>query len=376
MLLRLLKRQRPVVRLNCEPLEVRTVPSFLPPVLSPGEFSGVGDFNGDGRADLVVSDYVADNVSIRLGNGDGTFKPSGPSQSVLSITGAPAIADFDGDGKLDVLTKGSGLEVLRGNGDGTLKRPVHKSFQWLMTFESADMNSDGRRDVVATWAGGSPGSGYYVKLSTLLAQTDGSLTTSFTLTIGYNKGSSGKQDPPSSVLAGDFDGDGRQDVMTVASSSSNDAYPSRLLLGNGDGTLTIGPDVNQFVNVTITVGNLNSDRKADVIRKDASGTTSTVYLGLGNGNFTQTQSVAMAGTPVVADINRDRRPDLVSVNPSHGLVRILLGNGNGTYKPAQDFATGVNPTVFALGDFDGDGWLDVVAAGGGTLSALLNDRTW
>jgi hypothetical protein len=128
--------------------------------------------------------------------------------------------------------------------------------------------------------------------------------------------------------------------------------------------------------VAVVVADLNRDRKADVVRKNTDGATSTVFIGKGDGQFTKTQRVSMTGIPVVADINRDRKPDLVSVNAGDGKVRVLLGKGDGKFQAPQDFATGLMPTSIAVGDFDGDGWLDVLAAGGGSLSVLLNDRLW
>jgi hypothetical protein len=372
-------RRQPAVRLRCETLEARTVPSFLPPVQSPGKFTDVGDFNGDRRADLVVADQKADTVAIRLGNGDGTFQPAGPVQVVPFLYGPKVVADFNGDGNLDVLTNGNGLNLLRGNGDGTLQPPRRTIAPGDTThILIADMNGDGRPDAIRRWVQDTPVSVHYW-ITILVSQADGTFTSTQKEDIGYAKKDHGYQYnpyPPKSVHVADFDGDSRQDLMTIASNGSNNAYPSRLLLGNGDGTVTIGPDVPQFVNVKVTVGDLNRDRKADVIRKNKNNSNWTVFLGEGNGEFTMIKNVSIASTPVIADINRDRKADLVAVDPANGNMGVLLGNGDGNFKPPQEFTTGVVATAFNVGDFDGDGWLDVIAAGGGTLSVLLNDRSW
>ncbi len=280
-----------------------------------------------------------------------------------------------------MLTRSYQLNVLRGNGDGTLQAPVVTGLSGIITtILVADMNNDGRSDAVVRWFKFSPIYAHYdYWLSILPSQTDGSFIVTQSLYVGFSHtdhGQTTKQLPPWSVHLADFDGDGRRDLMTVAANSSNDAYPSKLFWGNGDGTVTSGPNVNQFVGVTVTTGDVNRDRKADVIRKNIGGSTFAVFLGEGNGDFTKTQNVAIAAVPVIADINRDRKPDLVAVNPADGKVRVLLGNGDGKFKAAQDFAAGLMPTAIAVGDFDGDGWLDVIAASGGTLSVLLNDRSW
>jgi hypothetical protein len=81
----------------------------------------VGDFNGDGVPDLVVANRAYNNVSVLLGNGDGTFRAAA-SYAVGSGPVSVAVGDFNGDGKLDlaVANEGSGdVSVLLGNGDGT-----------------------------------------------------------------------------------------------------------------------------------------------------------------------------------------------------------------------------------------------------------------
>lgn len=111
-----------------------------------------GDFNGDGKLDLAVTDVDvgANNVSVLLGNGDGTFQPplSFPvGQSPVGI----ASADFNGDGKLDLVVANEfsqNISVLLGNGDGTFQAAV--SFEVGQSLEviiAADFNNDGAIDI-------------------------------------------------------------------------------------------------------------------------------------------------------------------------------------------------------------------------------------
>src|SRR5215467_2264079 len=119
--------RRPLRRLLLERLESRVVPSLLAPLAfdaGSDPFSvAVGDVNGDDRLDLAVANFGSDNVSVLLGNGNGSFQtarnfPAGKEPAAV------AVGDFDGDGHLDLAVANSGsgnVSVLLGNGDGSFQ---------------------------------------------------------------------------------------------------------------------------------------------------------------------------------------------------------------------------------------------------------------
>src|SRR5215469_9439254 len=108
-----------------------TVPSPTPPLYQTGVGSisvASGDFNGDGKADLVTANFndgsVEGSVSVLLGNGDGTFLKH-VDYATGSLPGSVAVSDFNRDGHSDIVTKSfSYVSVLLGNGNGTLQAHV------------------------------------------------------------------------------------------------------------------------------------------------------------------------------------------------------------------------------------------------------------
>src|SRR5437660_732472 len=198
----------------------------------------MGDFNGDGHLDLAVANGGSNDVSVLLGNGDGTFTPAKNYEAGLG--GGPlwvAVGDFNLDGKLDLVVANSSSDsvgVLLGNGDGTFRPSV--------TFP----------------AGGTA---------------------------------------PQSVAAGDFDGDGKLD-LAVANAGSNTVS---VLLGDGQGrfaapvTFAVGAQP-EFV----IAGDFNGDRILDLAVANKGSGTVTVLLGDGRGNFgtgsRTTLSVTLGGT--------------------------------------------------------------------------------
>lgn len=334
----------------------------------------------------MVADTATAQVTIRLGNGDGTFQQTGTGQPVSGPYSAVAAGDYTGDGELDVLVRrGTELVVLRGAGDGTLLPGVatRPTIGAILTFATADMNNDGRTDVVfrgSTVSGGGrsgipPVVTHYLVVMQSRADGSGSFDRTYTAQVGVT--GSHPQTPPMSFHVGDFNGDGKQDVMTVAASAAKSAYPSRLLLGTGTDSLTVGNTVKQFVNVNLAVADLNADGKADVIRDNGIG-TSTAFLGKGDGKFTQQQTIALAGPPVMADVNGDGRRDLIALDSDAGTVKVFLGNGNGTFKAPRTFAAGPAPLgVVFVGDANADGRPDLfLNTGAAQTTVLLNDGVW
>src|SRR5579872_2569377 len=291
-----------------------------------------GDLNGDGKLDLVVTDAGSstNNVLILLGNGDGTFNP-GTNLTVPSASSALAIADFNGDGKLDlavgtvVNSTVSQVMIFLGNGDGTFGNPVGFSVGNSPGFIAVgDLNGDQKADLVVANGDGT--------LSTLLGNGDGTFGTARSFIEGAT---------PRWIVIADFNRDGKGDLAVA------DFNQTTVFLGNGDGTFGspngyaggIGGD-------SVAVADLNGDGILDLV---VAGAASQILLGKGDGTFTTKTGVGIGGAAVaIVDLNKDGKPDIVSSQ-----VCVALGNGDGTFIAAQLVGTG--GTSLVAGDFNGGG---------------------
>jgi len=329
----------------------------------PGPYgAAVGDFNHDGNLDLAVTTCIVSNeVTIMLGNGDGTFRPP-VSYPVSDCPSAPAVGDFNGDGNLDLAvalyrqaTGSSNIAVLLGNGDGTFQPPVNYPMpQFPCCVEVRDFNNDGKPDLIAF----EPNS-----ISVLLGNGDGTFQEPAIITV-----------PPAQISAmgiGDFNHDGKLDVAATEQFGSQSSV--QILLGNGDGTFAYFGSYPLSDPVAIAVADLNHDGNVDLaVANNASGNIS-VLLGNGDGSF-QTAVDYPTSFPlwaVVADFNGDGIPDLVAANFDFSSgATVFLGNGDGTFQPGVFYPVGGSNRFVAVGDFNGDHKPDLA------IPSYLYDNVW
>jgi hypothetical protein len=205
-------KRAPTHRPNVEILEDRRVPASLAPVVynvgdGPVDVK-VGDFNNDGRLDLVTANY--NTVSVLLGNADGTFQQARTSAAYFPVS--LVVGDFDQDGKLDLVTCNDNLEltILLGHGDGTFAPPagmpsgIEYGPSVLTSVATGDLNADGKLDIVRSWRDSYGYLGTFV--SVLLGNGDG--TFAHVSTSGPQYFGNGFE----SLALADFDGDGNDDV--------------------------------------------------------------------------------------------------------------------------------------------------------------------
>jgi hypothetical protein len=322
------------------------------------------DLNGDGRADLVLGDGT-----VLLGNADGTFtttttislgttaqnclKPSCPI-----LFNVVAVGDFNGDGKPDILvqqapTSSTGVSVFPGNGDGTFGSPINSNpGVSIGNIRLVDVNGDGKLDLVFVSITHT-GNQIYVSLGA----GDGTFSTATPYTV-FSSASVVQ------IVTGDFNGDGKIDVA-ASGNIDNAVGPVGVLFGNGNGTFATPAVTSAGVNAPngLATADFNGDGKLDLVlagEQLSDHTQQTYFLaGKGDGTF-QTPSIIAPGSGVIAvgDLNGDGKLDVVvSTNP---FFETLLGNGNGTFQQkAAHPTTNIGASSIAIGDFNGDGKLDI-----------------
>ena len=268
-----------------------------------------GDFNGDGNPDLAIGFLAhkgkAGIVSILLGNGDGTFGNPHNVQVAHKVD-AVVIGDFNGDGKLDVaaatgqdFTHAADVELLLGNGDGSLQAPIiATTFPYFTpALSAADLNHDGKLDLVAL---GGDATGANQMLTVLLGNGDGTFQSAVTYADGTNQ-------KPGGIALADLDGDGNLDVVAPSTAGLDVFY------GSGNGVLTGPNSISLFlspgaVSAIDIFGNGRKDLVAGIY-------TGSLGIAVNNGsrNFSvQYMSVgADPGIPQIGDFNNDGKNDVL-----------------------------------------------------------------
>jgi uncharacterized protein (TIGR03437 family) len=375
--------------------------SFAPGVSYPVHQSALAtvsaDFNGDGKLDLAVASAGSSSVSIFLSKGDGTFTAG----ATVSIPGAClddslSVGDFNNDGKADLLAVcgfQSTMWVLPGLGTGQFGTPIPTNLPqidlvgWLiLNFNSvavADFNGDGKLDVVLITSPDTVQNISSFELDLLLGNGDGTFQPPSSILPGPFKGGV--------VVTADFNGDGKPDLAVDSETSIVNASGGSVMILKGDGkggfqNIATYSTPGSVVLGSMTVADVNRDGKPDLIvasaiaPKGASVTapTLTVFTGNGDGTFKQGASYNEAGqvtAMVAADFRGTGTPDLleellttaVTVAKVSETVTFAMtvraGNGDGTFQDPVTLTTpaGFSPFWFgmAVADWNADGLPDL-----------------
>ena len=346
------------------------------------------DLNGDSNGDLVVvngSGAPSADVSVMLGNANGTFQNPVNYPIAGNYSAAAVIDDVNGDGKLDIIAVSADqqISVLLGKGEGTFQSaqsfaaPVLPGYTSaastpIINLITADVNGDGKKDVICSNG------------LVLLGKGDGTFTATAKPAFPYTAGSS-SEGP--NLASGDLNNDGKLDLAL------NTGTAVSTWIGKGDGTFTQGSgyaSINDTGFVTVT--DLDGDGNADIYVGLANGgifsgddsDPNSAYVLMGNGDDTFQGAPALGSGGYsgnnLADLNGDGVPDLVyntfaSVSGTSAAFTVALGDGKGTFTPvstitAPDTFTingykfmGVSKlgaTSYAIADVNGDDKADLV----------------
>ena len=326
--------------------------------------NATADLNGDGHLDLLFTNYISDNVSVLLGNGTGSFVAATP----VPVTNGPReveAADLDGDGDIDFLAtnySGNNVTVALNNGNATFTTSSVAVGTVPRGLAIGDLDGDGDIDFVAA---------NYQSNTVSVMLNNGNAA--FAQAVGSPVATGTR---PVAVALADFDGDHDVDIAVTSNNTNNVS----ILLNNGSGAFAAAPSAATGAGPRgIAAGDIDGDGDNDLVVANFSANTLSILLNNGAAGFAAGTPLTTGNNPYavsLGDLDGDGDLDIAVSNSGSSSVSVFINLGSAVFTPAtgSPFAVGVSPGGVVMGDFDGDGYLDLSSSnfGSNTTSILIN----
>ena len=310
----------------------------------------IGDFNRDGKLDMVVTNSSSNTVGVYMGNGNGTFAaavtyPVGNGPTFV------AVGDINYDGAPDLVVANFGsnsISVLMNSGTGSFAAAVnYGTLVGPKQVALGDMNGDGALDVAVANNGSAA-------VSTFFNLGAGVLSSRLDIATGSLS---------NGVGLADFTGDGVLD-LAVSRGGSGGSGGVLICAGVGNGAFQPGMSTGGGGGGWVQLADMNGDGKQDIVVLNQG--ANAVYIQYGRGDGTFQPVVTVSSTNVggawgvgISDLNGDGILDLVIPQAGANALQVFTGRTSGTFSAPYSVPTISGPLAVALGDFNGDGAPDL-----------------
>jgi len=367
--------------IHLEPLEERALLAFVHAPGSPYPLAAganpqfapaLGDFNNDGRPDLVTANGGTDNVSVLFGNANGSFTLGPTTPTGGSFPTAIAVGFFDAGPNLDIAVTNflsDSFSIMLGDGAGGFVQAPGSPVTLTagsnpVGIVAGTVDADGVTDLVIA-------NGGLDTVNVLRGIGNGTFSVEAPIPTGGTD--------PRLLTLGKFNGDDFLDLAITNSGTDNVS----ILLGAGNGTFAPAAGSPILVGdfpFGIAAGALNGDGFLDLAVTNGSSASVSVLLGDGAGGFSTAGTnspLAVGASPrglAIADLNGDLFLDIVTANNTSSNVSVLSGNGNGTFQAAVNTPSAVGASGVVVGLFDGNLAPDLAVTNTSvdSVSSLLN----
>jgi hypothetical protein len=339
-----------------------------PPTITPGLLAGImtaGDVNGDGSVDIVSTAVNSTNVSlvsVLLNDGKGNFRQSSEIPFTGEFPGSLTLVDVDGDGKPDLLfsVQGGSIYYCRNLGGGSFATPV----------TLATTSGDNQTFFVGDFNRDGRPDIVYVATNSTTGQDQVHLLLNAGGRTFSDQIASGISGQIGYFAIGDFNNDGNLDIalQPESSSASPTTVSISMFFGQGDGSFVAGPttifDTDAFQPYHIVAGDFDGDGNLDLAGENGDAEPGHVMFlwGDGAGNFSAQKIIGPNGFSLAAgDINGDGVSDVIIPDPN-GIVSVVIGQKQRNFPTATAFFPNASANISA-GDVNGDWRPDLLSGG-------------